>query len=94
MKITLDDKAVAWFKEELDIPHDKALRFYVRYGGDVELKQGFSPAFTVDTIDPEGYSETQDGLTYYVDEKDLWYFEDHELTVTAENDEIIYSISK
>ncbi|KAA1040289.1 HesB/YadR/YfhF family protein [Macrococcus equipercicus] len=93
MKINLDDKAVGWFKKELDIPDNKAIRFYVRYGGDVNLKQGFSPAFTVDTVDPEGYSETQDGLTYYVDEKDLWYYEDNVLNVTCENDEIKYTIT-
>ena len=46
MKIKLTDQAVEWFKDELDLPeNNKVLQFYVRYGGEFQLKQGFSPAF-------------------------------------------------
>ena len=49
MKIKLTDQAVEWFKDELDLPeNNKVLQFYVRYGGEFQLKQGFSPAFRVE----------------------------------------------
>ena len=49
MKIKLTDEAVEWFKNELDLPEEnKVLQFYVRYGGEFQLKQGFSPAFRVE----------------------------------------------
>ena len=49
MKIKLTDRAVEWFKDELDLPeNNKVLQFYVRYGGEFQLKQGFSPAFRVE----------------------------------------------
>ena len=46
MNIKLTQKAVEWFKNELDLPiSNKVLQFYVKYGGEFQLKQGFSPAF-------------------------------------------------
>lgn len=49
MEIELSNNAVSWFKEELELPEgDKVLQFFVRYGGEFQLKQGFSPAFSVD----------------------------------------------
>ena len=82
MNIKLTQKAVEWFKNELDLPiSNKVLQFYVKYGGEFQLKQGFSPAFTV---------ENKDAIV--IAEKDLWYFQDEKLTVDAidHEDEIIY----
>ena len=82
MKIKLTDEAVEWFKNELDLPEkNKVLQFYVRYGGEFQLKQGFSPAFRVE---PSNDVEIED---------DLWYFEDHEVLVEKvdHEDEIVYS---
>ena len=94
MEIELSDNAVSWFKEELDLPEDdKVLQFFVRYGGEFQLKQGFSPAFSVDKKnDVEiGYENNYDGLDVVIAEKDLWYFEDHNLYIDVSNS--IYEIS-
>ena len=96
MEIELSDNAVSWFKEELDLPEDdKVLQFFVRYGGEFQLKQGFSPAFSVDKKnDVEiGYENNYDGLDVVIAEKDLWYFEDHNLYIDVSNsiDEISYA---
>lgn len=96
MKIELTDSAVAWFKDELDLPEDnKVLVFFVRYGGEFQLKQGFSPAFSVEPKDDVevGYEENYDGLNIVVSEKDLWYFEDDHIVVDVvdHEDEISYS---
>ena len=96
MKIKLTDEAVEWFKNELDLPEEnKVLQFYVRYGGEFQLKQGFSPAFRVElSNDVEiGYHENYNDLIVVVSEDDLWYFEDHEVLVEKvdHEDEIVYS---
>lgn len=61
MKIELTDDAVEWFKDELELPEEgKVLQFYVRYGGEFQLKQGFSPAFNVEfesDIDEIGFEK-------------------------------------
>ena len=96
MDIKLSDNAVSWFKDELDLHEDnKVLQFFVRYGGEFQLKQGFSPAFSVDQKDDVeiGYENHFDGLDVVIAEKDLWYFEDHDLFIDVNDsvDEISYS---
>lgn len=96
MQLKLSENAVSWFKEELDLPEDnKVLQFFVRYGGEFQLKQGFSPAFSVDQKDDVeiGYENHFDGLDVVISEKDLWYFEDHDLFIDVNDsvDEISYS---
>ena len=95
MNINLTQKAVEWFKIELDLPiNNKVLQFYVRYGGEFQLKQGFSPAFTVEDKDAIeiGFEQTFFEINVVIAEKDLWYFQGETLTVDAINheDEIIY----
>ena len=96
MNIKLTQKAVEWFKNELDLPiNNKVLQFYVRYGGEFQLKQGFSPAFSVDKKEDVeiGYENHYDGLDVVIAEKDLWYFEDHNLFIDVNDgiDEISYA---
>ncbi|MDR6743430.1 hypothetical protein [Staphylococcus epidermidis] len=79
----------------MDLPiNNKVLQFYVRYGGEFQLKQGFSPAFTVEDKDAIeiGFEQTFFEINVVIAEKDLWYFQSETLTVDAINheDEIIY----
>lgn len=95
MDIELTNEAVEWFKNELDLPdNNKVLQFYVRYGGEFQLKQGFSPAFTVDKKEDIdiGFEKHYSDLTIVVAEKDVWYFEDDQIKVDVVNheDEISY----
>ncbi|MGT2333911.1 HesB/YadR/YfhF family protein [Staphylococcus aureus] len=92
----LTDAAVTWFKNELELPeNNKVLVFFVRYGGEFQLKQGFSPAFTVEPKEDVdiGYEQQYDDLNVVVAEKDLWYFEDDHIIVNVvdHEDEISYS---
>nr|EEK67633.1 hypothetical protein bcere0006_21360 [Bacillus wiedmannii] len=38
MEISIDHKALQWFKEELRIKHGESIRFNVRYGGDSSIQ--------------------------------------------------------
>ena len=96
MEIELSNNAVSWFKEELELPEgDKVLQFFVRYGGEFQLKQGFSPALKKKKKEDVeiGYENHYDGLDVVIAEKDLWYFEDHNLFIDVNDgiDEISYA---
>ncbi|WP_261676825.1 HesB/YadR/YfhF family protein [Staphylococcus equorum] len=96
MEIELSNNAVSWFKEELELPEgDKVLQFFVRYGGEFQLKQVFSPAFSVDKKDEVeiGYENNYEGLDVVIAEKDLWYFKDDNLFIDINDsvDEISYT---
>lgn len=63
----------------MDLPiSNKVLQFYVKYGGEFQLKQGFSPAFTVENKDAIdiGFEQTFYEINVVIAEKDLWYFQD------------------
>ena len=93
MNLEITDKAVEWFKNELEFNEDQALRIFVRYGGEFQLKQGFSPAFTVEPLNSSevGFKDEKDNLPFFIDEKDLWYFEDNELLIDLnDNEELKY----
>jgi uncharacterized protein YneR len=89
--IEVTDNAVKWMEEELD-PNDKqGVNIYVRYGGETQLKQGFSPAISVDTIPDDAKTFNYNNITVFIKESDLWYFEDNELIVDVVDDEIKFT---
>lgn len=55
MNINLTQKAVEWFKNELDLPiNNKVLQFYVRYGGEFQLKQGLRSTYCYEVYNENG----------------------------------------
>lgn len=96
MNFKLTDNAIKWFKDEFELPQeDKAIKFFVRYGGEKQLKQGFSPAFNIDDKTDQaveiGFEQDFDGVDVIIAEKDLWYFDGEELTIDVDDrDEITY----
>jgi uncharacterized protein YneR len=82
MKIQISSEAAAWYKKELSLKTGDFVRFYVRYGGFSPVQKGFSLGISSDEPDDIGAKTTEDGITFYVEEKDLWYFDEHDLVVT------------
>ncbi|WP_026690281.1 HesB/YadR/YfhF family protein [Alteribacter aurantiacus] len=92
MELTISDKAYDWFKEELELEEGEAVHFYVRYGGCGNFQSSFSLAMA--KKDPEDPAVTKEvnGVTFYVEKKDEWYFDDKDLSVelNEDNGEIVY----
>lgn len=85
MKITMSDEAKQWFVNEMEVQKDETVRFFVRYGGASTLHTGFSLGVTKEEPINTGYSTTINGVTYFIEEKDLWYFKDHDLHVAFDD---------
>jgi uncharacterized protein YneR len=81
MNIQISSAAAAWYKQELNLKNGDFVRFYVRYGGFSPVQKGFSLGISSDEPNDIGANTTVDGITFYVEEKDLWYFDDHDLIV-------------
>ncbi|MHD0397783.1 HesB/YadR/YfhF family protein [Staphylococcus simulans] len=96
MELKLTDKAINWFKDEFELPQEgQAIHIFVRYGGEPQIKQGFSPAFNIDNRNDQpieiGFEQDYDGVNIIIAEKDLWYFEDVSLTLDVDDkDEITF----
>lgn len=96
MNITLTDEALQWFKQEMEVESGDTIRFYARYGGSSPFHEGFSLGMTREEPIEIGVKTVIDDVTYYIDEKDLWFFNNHNLHVDidATNDELKYDYRK
>ncbi|MUV06985.1 hypothetical protein GOP80_07325 [Planococcaceae bacterium Storch 2/2-2] len=87
MKIQLSEDALQWFQEEMDVAPGEYVQFFARYGGSSALHEGFSLGVQKQQEPDEVAAETvHDGVTYYVEARDEWYFQDHDLIVTVNDD--------
>ncbi|MFB6589726.1 HesB/YadR/YfhF family protein, partial [Bacillus thuringiensis] len=77
MRISIDRKALQWFQEELRI----SVRFTVRYGGDSSIQPGYSLGVVAEKPDGEIVSVEKEGIIFFVDCDDLWYFQNYDLFV-------------
>ena len=96
MEIVVSNPAIKWFKDEVGLSNGDKVKFYVKIYGNSPVQEGFSLGFTVDNepIDVAVKTETE-GLTFYVEGTDLWFFNGNDLHVDYNDkmDEIEYSYS-
>ena len=81
MKIMIQPKALAWYKEELDLHEGDFVRFFARYGGCSTVQKGFSLGINKEQPIHIGAKTELNGITFFIEENDLWYFDEHNLMV-------------
>ncbi|MEC1157358.1 HesB/YadR/YfhF family protein [Cytobacillus horneckiae] len=81
MNIIISDQAVKWYKDEMLLEHGDYVRYFARYGGSSPIQQGFSLGISNEKpVNPE-ITVDKDGIHFFIEEKDIWYFDGHDLTV-------------
>lgn len=86
MKLMITEAALEWYKREMDLSEGDFVRFFARYGGESNLQAGFSLGMMVGSPSKPTIEVMNDGITFYVEREDEWYFDNHNLTV-AYNDQ-------
>ncbi|KIL47841.1 HesB/YadR/YfhF family protein [Jeotgalibacillus campisalis] len=81
MDIQLSKAAVKWFQDEMMVKEGDHVRFFVRYGGSSPIQDGFSLGVSKDDPIEAVVTTKEEGITFYVEEKDEWYFDGHNLEV-------------
>ncbi|WHY59009.1 HesB/YadR/YfhF family protein [Peribacillus simplex] len=81
MKLTISDQAAKWYIDELGLQEGSHLRFYVRYGGHSTVQSGFSLGIMQEEPENAAAVTTINEINFYVEEKDLWYFDGHDLLI-------------
>ncbi|MBM7649249.1 uncharacterized protein YneR [Bacillus ectoiniformans] len=81
MKIIIEDDALNWFLSDMEVKAGEYIRFYVRYGGSSSLHEGFSLGVTKEEPIDVGAKAIYHEAVFFVEEKDLWYFDGHDLHV-------------
>lgn len=96
MKIEISSEAAAWYKEELNLKSGDFVQFFVRYGGCSTVQKGFSLGIANAEPMDIGVKTEKDGITFYIEEKDLWYFDGNDLIIEykQEYDEPVLTYKK
>ncbi|WP_237690766.1 HesB/YadR/YfhF family protein [Paenibacillus caui] len=90
--IHVAEDAAEWYKKELNLAEGEAVRFYARYSAGGHIHPGFSLGIDVQEPKTPGVSTVVKGITFYMEEQDLWYLEGYDLKVVydQETDDIRY----
>lgn len=92
MKIHISDDAFKWFKDEVGVKAGEKIKFYPQFYGSSPIQPGYSLAFTKENdIDPVATYE-KEGILFFVENMDEWYFAEHDLLIEYDekNDGIEY----
>jgi uncharacterized protein YneR len=81
MNIHINDDAAQWYKDELSLEKGDHLRFFARYGGCSTVQQGFSLGVANEEPVNAGAVTEKNGILFFIEEKDLWFFNDQNLYV-------------
>ncbi|MDQ0214046.1 uncharacterized protein YneR [Oikeobacillus pervagus] len=81
MNIILSDRAFQWFKNEMEAKKGDFIRFYARYGGASPLHEAFSLGVNKEEPFEIGTKLEYEGITFFIEENDLWFFDEHDLHV-------------
>ncbi|HHW38622.1 MAG TPA: hypothetical protein GXX18_15525 [Bacillales bacterium] len=85
MQLMITKAAVDWYKREMELAEGDFVRFYARYGGESNLQAGFSLGMIVEKPTESTIQVVNDGITFYIECEDEWYFDNHNLTVAYNN---------
>ncbi|WP_029192425.1 HesB/YadR/YfhF family protein [Paenibacillus harenae] len=82
MRLIVEQPAARWYKTEMELKDGDFIRIYVRLGGCGSVHPGLSLGVTKDTPRSPALSETIDGITYYIEEDNLWYLDNQSLRIS------------
>ncbi len=85
MLISIDEKAVTWFAGEFEYKRPFSVRLFPQYAGFGEKHKGYSLAFSIETPANSGFSKEVNGMNFYIEENDLWFFEDTETYLSVDD---------
>lgn len=93
MEITVTPKAQQWFRDEVGMKDGDAVGFFGKVYGKTAIHEGFSMGMNVTAPDDALYETEINGLTYYIEKNDEWFFSGYNLNIDydAKKDEPIYN---
>lgn len=96
MAITISAAASEWFRRELDLQAGAGVRFFGKVYGQTNVHDGFSVGMARDDmVQSPVVRTTKDGVIYYVDTNDAWFFDGLDMAIDydAARDEPTYTFT-
>ncbi|MFD0962013.1 HesB/YadR/YfhF family protein [Paenibacillus chungangensis] len=94
MKLTVEQAAAKWYKDGMELRDGDHLRIFVRLGGCGSVHPGLSLGVMKDDPLRPGLSQRVEGITFYMEEDNLWYLDNKELRISFDDkhEEIIMKV--
>lgn len=94
MQLTIKSEAMPFFKDEMGLSEGDALRFTSKVYGKTQIHEGMSVAVRPETPKDDLLAETNvDGITFFINQEDKWFFEDYDLEVGYQPEEEVLSFN-
>ena len=87
MNLTVDQAAANWFKEEVGLRPNAGICFKTKIYASSPINPGFGIA--VEPLEPENpiaSYQADNGLVFFIEENDEWFFKGYDLKVTLSED--------
>lgn len=95
MFISIDESAFSWFTKEFELSKPFSIRMYPQYAGFGEKHKGYSLGFSCEAPSNAGFSKEINGITFYVEGNDVWFFNDAETYLSLNQaDELFVSFKE
>mgnify|MGYP001484008541 CR=1 FL=1 len=94
MEMVITDNALKWFKDDIGAQAGDKVRFYAQLYGTSPVQPGYSLAFSKGEEPVKmAVSVERDGILFFVEDTDEWYFAGHNLYVDYDpkEDELKYT---
>lgn len=86
MQLHITDEAAKWYMEELQLSTPTQIRLFPRYGGFGGIIPGFSVGINNDEPEDACASSIVDGIQFFIEENDHWYFDGYDVTIELNTD--------
>lgn len=82
MKLFVEEKCAQWFGEEIGFRPQAGIRFKTKIYASSPIMEGFGIA--IESVEPQApiaQYQAENGLLFFVEEQDAWFFQDYDLEV-------------
>ncbi|WP_066068226.1 HesB/YadR/YfhF family protein [Neobacillus soli] len=85
MFISIDERATSWFSREFEFNKPFSIRMFPQYAGFGQKHKGYCMAFSAELPANVGFTREVNGITFFVEGSDIWFFEDTETYLSVDN---------
>lgn len=87
MVISIDEKAFSWFTKEFELDKPFSIRMFPQYAGFGQKHKGYSLAFSAEKPSNAEFTKEINGITFFVEGNDSWFFNDTETYLSVDHTE-------
>lgn len=82
MKLTVDNLAAEWFKDEVGMRPDWGIRIKTKIYSSSPIDPGIGIGIeSAESDSPIAFFRADNGISFFIEEQDAWYFKEYDLHI-------------